>query len=309
MNFSNNFIKKILYRPFDIRYIYYDSNILGRSRESTLFPMLCPNYGLIVMRQVYQNFEVYNHFNITRYLIDERTFYSNRGGTYIYPLFIYEKRLNEISKSNIQMEFDKENPEININRQFIKAIENKLSINYRDSISDLQSNQFNSFDILSYIYSILSSEAYRKRYKEFLKKDFPRIPITNNLTQFRQLCILGKNLISTNLLESLIVKEFITTYPETGENRIEKGFPKYSLEKGEGRVFINSNQYFSGVPETIWSMNIGGYQVLAKWLKDRRGRQLTYDDLTHYQKVVVALSETIRITKEIDKAIPEWPIK
>ena len=121
--------------------------------------------------------------------------------------------------------------------------------------------------------------------------------------------MLGKELISINLLESPIVKEYITTFPETGENRVEKGYPKYGLEKGEGKVYINSKQYFIGIPETIWNLNIGGYQVLEKWLKDRRGRMLTYDDLTHYQKVVVALTETIRIMKEIDKAIPEWPIK
>ena len=90
------------------------------------------------------------------------------------------------------------------------------------------------------------------------------------------------------------------------------GYPQYTppnpAQGIDGRVHINKSQYFEGVPEAVWDFQIGGYQVLHKWLKDRRGRLLTFDDLLHYQKIVGALQETLRLMDEIDAAIPEWPI-
>jgi hypothetical protein len=100
-------------------------------------------------------------------------------------------------------------------------------------------------------------------------------------------------------------------YPVAGDNFVEKGFPKFvAYEEGQpGYVYINKTQYFEGVPKDVWEFHVGGYQVCEKWLKDRRGRKLSFDDLMHYQKVVVALQETMRIMQEIDKDIPSWPIK
>jgi hypothetical protein len=114
--------------------------------------------------------------------------------------------------------------------------------------------------------------------------------------------------VDLHLLEAKEVSKFITRYPVPGNNQVEKGFPKYSLTEDD-KVFINKTQYFEGVPQEVWNFYVGGYQVCEKWLKDRRGRKLSYDDLTHYQKVIVALKETIHLMEEIDKAIPEWPIK
>ena len=127
------------------------------------------------------------------------------------------------------------------------------------------------------------------------------------------LSALGKELVGLHLLKSsnLEVSRFLTRYPVTGDNFVEKGFPKYVIyeDGGPGYVFINKMQYLEGVPKDVWEFHVGGYQVCEKWLKDRRGRKLSYDDITHYQKVIVALKETIRLMEEIDKAIPEWPIK
>jgi hypothetical protein len=202
------------------------------------------------------------------------------------------------------------------------------------------------------------------RYAEFLKSDFPRVPLTSDRELFRSLCGLGAELVALHLLESPKLSKPIARYPVTGANIVEKGFPKYfapgelepaSVAAGlprhggvkpplhaavpqlkEGRVYINrgtgvpavsvaamspspktpvgtpalrSGQYFEGVPPEVWNFHIGGYQVCEKWLKDRRGRTLTYDDLEHYCKVVTALSETIRLMAEIDAAIPKWPIE
>jgi len=171
------------------------------------------------------------------------------------------------------------------------------------------------------------------------------VPVTSDVKQFRVLCGLGAELVALHLLESPKLSEPIARYPLTGPNIVEKSFPKYLApgepEPGtgkplkEGRVYISrsaavpaatvaamssspktpvgtpalqNGQYFEGVPPEVWNFHIGGYQVCEKWLKDRRGRTLTYDDLEHYRKVVTALRETIRVMAEIDAAIPKWPI-
>jgi hypothetical protein len=143
----------------------------------------------------------------------------------------------------------------------------------------------------------------------------------------------GKNLDEVKNSEQMrrylpaLPKKPIACYPVTGPNIVEKGFPKYLAPgrpepgKGEplaaGGVYIRKadpqggakGQYFEGIPPEVWSFQIGGYQVCKKWLKDPRGRTLTYDDLEHYCKVVTALSETIHLMVEIDAAIPKWPIE
>ena len=156
----------------------------------------------------------------------------------------------------------------------------------------------------------------RERYAEFLKIDFPRVPLTSDPDLFRRLCALGAELVALHLLEAPILSESITRYPIPGDNVVER--PKYfapgdrppkekeTLKKG--RVYVNKTQYLEGVDPEVWEFQVGGYQVCAKWLKDRKGRRLSYDDLTTYQRIVVALKETIRLMAKIDEAIPEWPM-
>ena len=167
-------------------------------------------------------------------------------------------------------------------------------------------------DILNYIYAVFHSPTYRQRYAEFLKIDFPRVPMTASPELFRKLCILGKELVALHLLESPKVSEHSVSFPEPGDNMVEKGYPKFVFyeEEKTGYVYINKTQYFKGIPKEVWEFHVGGYQVCEKWLKDRRGRKLSsYEDRTHYQKVVVALKETIRLMGEIDRAVPGWPME
>ncbi len=170
---------------------------------------------------------------------------------------------------------------------------------------------FGPEDIFDYIYAVFHSPTYRQRYAQFLKIDFPRVPMTSNLELFRRLCHQGEELVALHLLESPQLTQLLTRYPVAGDNIVEKGFPKFVVyEEGQpGYVYINKTQYFEGVPKGVWEFHVGGYRVCEKWLKDRRGRQLSFDDLMHYQKVVVALAETTRLMEEIDKAIPGWPIE
>jgi hypothetical protein len=121
---------------------------------------------------------------------------------------------------------------------------------------------------------------------------------------------MGRALNSVHLLESIGPNQLFTHYDQTGDHLVEK--VQYSRPSSDGkilgRVFINRFQYFEGVSPQIWEFHIGGYQVCEKWLKDRKGRTLSSDDIDHYQKIIVAISETIRLMREIDEIIPGWPL-
>jgi len=186
---------------------------------------------------------------------------------------------------------------------------------------------FGPEDVFNYTYAVFHSPTYRERYAEFLKIDFPRLPLTADPALFAALCALGAELVGLHLMESPELDHLVTSFPVPGPHLVEKGHPKY-LAPGDpepgtgdplqrGRVYISKDnaktntrgQYFDGVPPEVWEFRVGGYQVCEKWLKDRRGRALSHDDLLRYQKIVVALKETIRIMREIDAAIPQWPIE
>lgn len=165
--------------------------------------------------------------------------------------------------------------------------------------------EFAPIDLLDYIYAVLHSPSYREKYKEFLKIDFPRVPYPNDQDTFWKLVKLGGEIRQIHLLESPKVEQYITRYPKDGDNvvsrSITKGSPGFvATENGLGNVFINDEQYFENVPEVAWEFYIGGYQPAQKWLKDRRNRALDFDDILHYQKIIVALTETDRLMKEID---------
>lgn len=153
---------------------------------------------------------------------------------------------------------------------------------------------FAPIDILDYIYAVLHSPSYREKYKEFLKIDFPRVPFPKDAETFWKLVELGKEIRKIHLLESAKVSEYITQYPIDGTNTVGK------VSYENGKVRINETQYFDNVPETAWNFYIGGYQPAQKWLKDRKERTLDYEDIFHYQKIIVALTETDRLMKEID---------
>ena len=198
----------------------------------------------------------------------------------------------------------------NLSPTFIAALEAKLNLRFNPIQRDAAEGEFGPEDVFHYIYAVLHSPTYRERYAEFLKIDFPRVPLTADPALFRALAALGRELVALHLLESPEVNQFTTSYPVPGDNRVEKGYPKYTRVEGEpaGRVHINPTQYYDGVPPDVWAFHVGGYQVLDKWLKDRRGRQLSYDDLTHYRRVVVALRRTMQLMDDIDDAVPAWPI-
>ena len=164
----------------------------------------------------------------------------------------------------------------------------------RHALSLHEHTTFAPIDILDYIYAVLHSPTYREKYKEFLKIDFPRVPYPIDSTTFQKLSNLGSQLRQLHLLESPTVEKYITQYPIDGDNVVTK--PKYE----NGKVFINDTQYFDNVPEVAWTFFIGGYQPAQKWLKDRKERTLEFDDILHYQKIIVALTQTDNVMTKIN---------
>jgi predicted helicase len=158
--------------------------------------------------------------------------------------------------------------------------------------------------VFHYAYAVFHSPGYRERYAEFLKIDFPRLPLTGDVALFRELCGYGEALVQWHLLTHPDKDKGDVSFPEGGSNEVLASYPKYE----NGCVFINKSQYFSNVSQAVWDFHIGGYQVLEKWLKDRKGRKLDYKEIEHYEQVVKALEETISLMDKIDAAIPSWPL-
>jgi predicted helicase len=227
------------------------------------------NIGLALCKQ-FKTGQNYFHCFISNRII-ESSYVSNRTSeiTSLFPLYLYSP--DDTKTSNLKKEII-------------------------DEIEKVIGNIFPE-DIFDYIYAVLHSTKYREKYKEFLKIDFPRVPYPKELKTFKNLVAFGAELRSLHLLESTKVNQFITTYPIAGSDTVEK------LTYKNGKVFINTEQYFGNVPEVAWNFYIGGYQPAQKWLKDRKGRTLTNTDIEHYQKIIVALAETNRIMKEIDSNI------
>jgi predicted helicase len=289
-------IKPCLYRPFDIRPIYYTSYMVDWPRPEVMCHMLAgENLGLCTNREVNGDFR---HVLCSHDVINDCTVsLQTRERTYLFPLYLYP--------AEGEMQFDGGHRHSNLNPEFIKAISDKLGLKFvEDGRGDLEET-FGPEDIFHYAYAIFHSPTYHTRYAEFLKIDFPRLLLTSDKEIFRALAEKGAGLVSLHLLESPTLNNLITGYPVAGSNTVDK----VSYDGNNQRVCINKSQYFESVPPEVWNFHIGGYQVAQKWLKDRKGRTLTYDDLTHYQKVVVALKETIRLMEEIDELIPGWPVE
>ncbi len=298
------YFRRILYRPFDDRHIWYSGQtrgFVGTPGYPVMKHLLQDNaLGLVAMRQFEYDVPEYCYFFVTNKLTECRIFVSNRGIANCFPLYMTD------SASSSQGALD-----INISRstnfkpQFLEALSKKLNLHVTGTKGIPKG--LSPKEIFCYMYAIFHSQSYRSRYAEFLKIEFPRLPLTSSLELFRTLAKLGGELVSLHLLESPAVNNFITTFTGKGDNSVPKK-PTWQ----NNAVWINTAQRFEGVPENVWNFHIGGYQVCEKWLKDRKGRTLSADDITHYQRIVVALSETIRIMAEIDEVIDEhggWPIK
>jgi predicted helicase len=291
---NNNWQRDLIqcsYRPFDNRYSYFSSVAMDYPRRELIDHVakkenLCLGLG---RQGSAVNEDIWALISVSRKPIDANVF--RRGGINLFPLYLYPTERRGL--------FDEETSERkpNFSDEFVKDFSAKLKLEF---ISDGKGDLVKTFapeDVFNYAYAVFHSPTYRSRYAEFLNIDFPRLPLTSNLALFRLLVNLGSKLVGLHLLEAEV--ESNVTFPERGSNEVKA--VKYEGEK----VWINETQYFGNVPEAAWNFHIGGYQVLQKWLKDRKGRTLSFDDLEHYETVVSVLLQTIKLMSAIDEAIEE----
>lgn len=281
---------KIAYRIFDDRYTYFDNKLIWRWRVGIMQHLLKgENIAIDLCRQLVS--ENYSHIFVTNKIVDD-SFVSNKSKErgYVYPLYIYNENTGQqtIDQSNERTP--------NLDAEIVKNFADNLGLTFTNE-KETTKGTFAPIDILDYIYAVLHSPTYREKYKEFLKIDFPRVPYPKDQDTFWKLVKLGAEIRQIHLLESPVVEKPISKYPMTGDNIVGK------LKYENGNVFINETQYFEGVPEVAWNFYIGGYQPAQKWLKDRKDRELQIDDIKHYLKIIVALNETDRLMKEIDKCV------
>ena len=287
---SKDYIKPILYRPFDVRYTYYTGKTRGficMPRPEVMQHMLKDkNIGLIATRTTKDEWDCL----VTKSVCGHKSCAAYDINT-LFPLYLY----------------DITGKTCNFTPRFMANLEKILNLIFiPDGRGDLETT-IGPKDVFNYAYAIFHSPAYRSRYAAFLKMDFPRLPLTSDRALFQTLCILGAELTALHLMER--DAPAIASYPVAGTNRIDA--VRYSEPNNDtpGRVWINALQYFQGIPPEVWNFHIGGYQVVSKWLKDRKGCVLRFDDLTHYLRISAAIQRTLQIQQKIDEAITEWPIR
>jgi predicted helicase len=278
---DENFIKTVNYRPFDTLYIYFDVKKIERARENVMRHFLNgENVGLMVCRQ--QKTSGFYHCLVHCGLV-ESSFVSNNTSEIgsSFPLYLYPEPAFKAAG---------ETRRPNLNEAVIGEISRLTKLRFTIE-KETTAKTFAPIDVLDYIYGVLHSPAYRERYKEFLKIDFPRVPYPESAKDFRAWAAFGGKLRRLHLMEDVESKEGIANFPVIGSNEVEK------LKYAEDKVFINDEQYFDHVPPEAWGFYIGGYQPAQKWLKDRKGQVLNHKDVEHYRKIVRVLLETEKLMR------------
>lgn len=266
-SFKSDYNFQYSYRPFDIRWINYDVKQITRARANVMNNLKKPNIALCLIKVNSSSdglFKVLMSAGLT-----DKTILSSKDNANVFPLYLYTKEFGE----------EKKNP--------------NLKKEEWQKFNDAVGKETTPEEILAYIYAVLHSPSYRERYKEFLKVDFPRIPLPKTAKEFNRLTAIGQQLIDLHLMNNAQSWKCTTTFPEVGSQQVD--FQEWK----DGQVWINDKQYFGNVPESVWEFYIGGYQPAQKWLKDRKGRTLSFDEIKHYLHIIHALEETERLMKEI----------
>jgi hypothetical protein len=301
LSFEEKFLRRCLYRPFDHREIYYDPRLISRPAEKVTAHMLAgPNLAFVTTRQTKDTFSVLvtdliaGHKSVAGYDINT-----------VFPLYLFPR---EQHPEELVVE-ESDGPTPNLAPKFIEEFSAMLKLKFAPLGVGDRKKTFGPEDVLHYAYAIFHAPSYSTRYAEFLRSDFPRLPLTANQKFFRQLGGFGKDLVNLHLL--CATGKLLVSYPAKGTDTVDE--VTYTPPHGSepGRVRINDEQYFENIPPEVWAFHVGGYQVCEKWLKDRRGRQLTIDERAAYPRIVAALAETLRLQAEIDATIAAaggWPL-
>jgi len=278
------YIIPILYRPFDRQWIFYNDAVVERTRKEVMRHMMQENLAVCVGRagQVVGLEKPWNVVFCADCIEDLNLFY--RGGNVNFPLYLYPE--DDLYNNNKTKTYQRE---VNIEPGVFEA----LTKTY-DKKSKPEA-------IFYYIYAVLYSNIYRQKYAEFLKTDFPRVPFCSDFDLFRTMAKLGENLVDLHLMKSKKLAKPIAKFEGRGDNLVEK----INYDEKKGLVYINSGRYFAPISKDIWEYQIGGYQVMAKWLKDRKGHRLSLEDIKHYCRIATVIKETISVQKKIDTIYPD----
>ena len=280
---SNNHeqvVKTVNYRPLDTRYIYYSPDMVDWGRERLMSHFLKgDNIGLCCIRICSRDDDL--PVFVTDKITD-KTILSSKDNANVFPLYLYEENMGVVEKR------------ANLDKGIVAKIAAILnSVNPVNPVKETPSPE----DIFDYIYGVLHSPNYRAKFKEFLKVDFPRIPYPKDAAEFVRFRDAGRELRMAHLMKDAepTLSETRARFPVAGDNTVDK------VEWEDGRVYINATQYFDNVPVEAWEQPIGGYRPAEKWLKDRKGRILTQNDLKHYQRIILALAKTREIINGLGK--------
>lgn len=301
-------IKPFQLRAFDYRQGYLKKDILKTNSFKVMEYLSTDMPALVTTRQTKENFAA---LAIGGFCGHKCTSSYDRGS--VFPLIIRDKNFSEFTT------------DVNFHPEFMNAVSAAIGLSYNSEFNDvselknsLSKTSFNPRNVFDYMYAILYSNNYRKNNADFLKSNFPRIPVPAEAEFFWRMVELGRSLTNLHLMDYEATK--ILSNPETRY----VGKPAPSVERCEeryvnGRVMINDSCWFEDVTPDVWSFHMGGYQVCDKWLKDRAatggkkptpGCILTDEDILHYRRITVAIKETIRLMTEIDTVVAEhggWP--
>ena len=281
-------ITRMRYRPFDIRYTYYTGKSRGfhSSPRRAIMQHLRDGDNIALSTTRIITSPAWQHVLVTD-CINDNSHISNRSSEsgHVFPLYLYP--------APTELELSTERS-LNFKPAFLKALSEKLGLSQTESFG-LPAG-ISPEDILGYLYAVLHSPAYRARYYAFLKYDFPRVPLTDDVLLFRKLAELGRALIAMHLGRNL---------PTTPKHRFEGEGDAVVAKYGyrDGKIWVNQNQHFTNVPAAVWEFEIGAYPVCEKWLKERRGSALSHTEIQEYQRILAAVAETLRLVEEIE-ALP-----
>jgi predicted helicase len=277
------------YRPFDIRKTCYSSNLIEFDRFEIMQNVLDKDNLMLTLTRRLRD-PIWRHVFAASSITD-KTLLSSRDNCYCFPLYLYKEKDKPKKRSfgSAMMLFEPEAEYFCRKPNFTSA--------FSENISKVFKNLPAPEEIFYYIYAVLYSETYRTKYAEFLKIDFPRVPFTKDYKLFEKMSEYGNRLVALHLLKSPELDSPIARFQGKGDNRVKK--LKYD---DEAKVLhINKEQYFEGISKDVWSYQIGGYQVCDKWLKDRKERILSLDEIQTYCRIVTAIQKTIEIQKAIDE--------
>lgn len=288
-NWESN-ITQCLYRPFDTRYCYFSETVMDRPRRELQSHVLGRENLLINLTRIVK-LNHWQHSLVTN--VPSTAICMDTNGSYAFPLYLYPTQQSSL----FDHDPDHDTRKPNFSPAFIADLETRLQLTFIPEDKGDFEQTISALDVFHTMYAVFHSPTYRTRYAEFLKMDFPRLPLISDKALFKQLADLGEQLVSLHLMDGKTNQGLYDSehcFPIAGDNLVEK------IDYQDNKIYINKTQYFDSITPKLWAFHIGGYQVCQKWLKDRKGRHLSYDDCNHYLSILAALEHSQTLMLAID---------